>query len=88
MSVALRGGGHLQRDGSSDIGEEHGRVQIGEFSDKGRRQGRVCDMAGLGFVKKSGRSRHPHYPAQLCLGHASQVGDVFGRDAAVEPNIR
>lgn len=86
--MALCGCGHLQRCGGSGFGEEHGGVQIGEFGNKGRRQGRVRDMAGLGFMKKARRRRHTHDAAQLRLWHAGQVGDVFGRDAATEPDAR
>jgi hypothetical protein len=88
MSMALRGFGHLQRYRGSGFGEEHGGIQIEEFGDKWRRQGRMRDMAGLGFVEKARRRGHAHNTAQLRLWHAGQFGDVFGRDAAIERDAR
>lgn len=86
--MTLRGSGHLQCCGGSGFCEEHGRVQIGELGYKRRREGRVRDMAGLGFVEKARRRGHAHNTAQLCLWYTSQVGDVFGGDAAIELDAR
>lgn len=82
--MALRGCGHLQRYRRSGFGEEHGGVQVEEFGDKGRRQSRVRDMAGLRFPEKARRRRHAHNPAQLRLWHAGQVGNILARKAATE----
>ena len=46
----------------------------------------MSDMTWPRLVEKASRRRHTYNTTQLRLRYASQVSDIFGRDAAAERN--